>query len=207
MAYSKWAWRASHTNGAIPISELAEIVPKTYDLDLDGPAVMHPEAAAAMSAWLAEAEATGHGDLRVKYSYRPIDVQRVKYQAYLDRGKAPPIVAVPGTSNHGWAVSVDFSWSKDSTIAWAHRTASRFGYEFDVPSEIWHCTYQGGWKDEEEMSYQEFKEGWKRFVDGKPKPSDTGDVLFGWNAARYAASNPKPGDPGTHTHEVTGTAA
>ena len=201
MAYDKEDLRAQVENGKIPKSLLKEIVPTQYDPDLQGPGIMHPEAADAMSALLAAAKEAGHPGLRVKYSYRTIDKQWEKWRDYQAGGN---LAAYPGTSNHGWAVTGDMTWSQSSDIAWAHSNCQRFGYKFDVPSENWHMTYQGGYKpdkgEDDDVNLEKYTDGWdlyeerfkKQGKDPGPPPEDR-DKWFkkGWNAARLAVNNPK----------------
>ena len=210
--YDKWAWRAQNKNGEIDRSKLAEIVPTQNDWDLHGPGIMHPDAARAISAMLFDAKEAGAGDVWCKYSYRPIAVQWEKWRAYLARGKTPPIVAEPGTSNHGWAVTVDLHWSKSSSIQWFHANCAKYGFKFDVPSENWHMTYQPGdirpavLEAEKEMGYADFKEGVKAKKDGKNLPDNASvDFAFGYRLEERATTLPKPtaGSPGPHTHEAT----
>lgn len=49
--------------------------------------------------------------------------------------------AVPGTSNHGWGLSVDLGLDAEAT-RWMGANASRFGFFNDVPGEPWHWTYR-----------------------------------------------------------------
>jgi hypothetical protein len=139
MGYNRFLWRLTVRNGVIPRHKLAQVVPMQYDIDLGGPALMHPEAAAAMSALLDQAPE----GLRVKYAYRTLGTQWEKWHNYQAGGN---LAAYPGTSNHGYAVSVDFTGMSWPVIAWLKNNARRFGYVNDVPSEIWHYTYQGGFK-------------------------------------------------------------
>ena len=50
----------------------------------------------------------------------------------------------------------------------------------------------------DEMAYADFKDGWKSFRLGNPRPAQDGDQRFGWDAAHFAAYNPPalPGPPG-----------
>ena len=139
--YNKTAWRNQQTNGRIPTSELDQLDPSVYDRDLNGPALMHPDAARAMSAMLFMAEMEGHDDLVLVLSYRTVAKQWEKWWDYQNGGN---LAAYPGTSNHGWAVAADMGWRNTSTIQWAHAEASKYGFKFDVPSESWHMTYQDG---------------------------------------------------------------
>jgi len=186
--YNKTQWRASVNNGDIPRDLLAEVYPQQYDIDLQGPAIAHPDAALAMSDFLAEAKAQGI-HIWVKYSYRTLSKQWEKWIDYQNGGN---LAAYPGTSNHGWAVAFDLSWSQDSDIAWAHHNAERFGFKFDIPSESWHITYQGGYAEEVDMNLDEYEEGWDAQLAGIAfKDFWTKHKKRGFNAAKVATSRPK----------------
>lgn len=205
--YVKEQWRAQVENGQIPRHLLAEVVPKMYDPDLEGPAIAHPEAAAAISAMF---EACPYKAIAVKYSYRTLAKQWEKWNNYQAGGN---LAAYPGTSNHGWAVAFDLNWSDPRAINWFHANCRRFGFLFDVTGENWHITYQGGYVEEEdEMTPEQieklkdaasFKSGLLAFVeaalqaekDGKkipdaPKNRDKG-FYEGWKVGRFAFRNPK----------------
>ncbi|QGG97136.1 hypothetical protein GH723_14760 [Actinomarinicola tropica] len=51
------------------------------------------------------------------------------------------LAATPGTSNHGWGLSVDLDLNPASE-AWMKANAPRFGFVEDVPREPWHWTYR-----------------------------------------------------------------
>lgn len=200
MTYDKAAWRGSVVNGRIPADKLAAIVPTQYDPDLDGPALMHPEAAAAMSALLAAARASGVTELKVKYSYRTFAKQQEKYDNYLNGGN---LAAVPGTSNHGWAVAVDFTGLTTRALAWLRANAGEYGFLNDVPSENWHYTYQGGFNMCAKCD--ELVAGLSAFIQGAAAPADgAGAKVF--RALTKAAALPKPTGCGKdcachkHTH-------
>jgi len=59
-------------------------------------------------------------------------------------------------------------------------------------------------EEDDEMSYQEFKQGWKAFRQGEAEPAEPGDLRFGYMAAKYAGENPAGGDapsvPTAHEH-------
>jgi hypothetical protein len=199
VAYDKDAWRASVTNGKIPRSKLAEIEPAQYDPDLQGPALMHPEAARAMGDMLRAAAGARHAGLRVRYSYRTLAKQWEKWNDYQAGGN---LAAYPGTSNHGWAVACDLTWGTSGDILWAHENAQRFGFRFDVPIENWHITYQGGYEPPEgvdDVKYEKFKDGYRKYQtrakeqgkDPGPVPSTMTDpdAKFGWQAARFGFTN------------------
>lgn len=198
------AWRSKQPNGRIPLNQLAVIEPLQFDLDLGGPARMYPPAAAAMSSLLAEAREDGYG-INVKYSYRTLAVQWVKWRNFLNGGN---LAARPGTSNHGLGLSVDLTNISESDIGWLRRHAMQFGYINDVPSEVWHWTYQGGYDPgrDEDMNLDKYVDGEslyrKRYKErlraGKPnadpgEPPPERDRWFkaGWNAARFGANNPR----------------
>lgn len=54
-----------------------------------------------------------------------------------------PTTAVPGTSNHGWGLAIDFvvtsSWQ-----TWMLANAGRFGWSWEIQSEAWHLRYVAG---------------------------------------------------------------
>lgn len=211
MAYDKDAWRRQVKNGMIAPSMLAEIEPRQFDIDLNGPAVMHPEAAAAMSALLKQAKADGITSLYVKYSYRTIAKQWEKWENYQNGGN---LAAYPGTSNHGWAVAVDFSGLTTAALAWVKQNAKKYCFLNDVPSENWHYTYQGGYtpEPEDDVTGDDLLKGIKAFTQGDPEPAE-GPAAAVWRALTKAASQPKPADhehaglaKKAHEHEVKGKA-
>jgi LAS superfamily LD-carboxypeptidase LdcB len=56
------------------------------------------------------------------------------------RGTWPP---PPGTSNHGWGLSVDINVAADARAGrWLHANTARYGFFNDVPTEPWHWTYR-----------------------------------------------------------------
>lgn len=151
MAYRAWLWRLQVRNGQIPRERLAPISPPQYDADIGGPALMHPEAAAAMSALLRDAP----WGLHVKYGYRDLATQWQKWWNYQYGGN---LAAYPGTSNHGYGVSADLTGLSWTVQQWLNNNARRFGFVNDVPSEVWHWTYTGGWKgDVDDMTPEQKK--------------------------------------------------
>jgi hypothetical protein len=147
VAYDREAWRASVQNGRIPRDKLEQIDPVQFDPDLGGPALMHPEAAEAMGTLIRQAWEDGATGLLVKYSYRTFAKQQEKWDNYkgpdgrIGTGDDGNLAAQPGTSNHGWAVAVDFTGLGENEINWLRRNSRRFGFVNDVPSEVWHYTY------------------------------------------------------------------
>lgn len=53
--------------------------------------------------------------------------------------------AVPGTSNHGWAIAVDVANASGARLAWLERYAVTFGWSWElVPEEPWHLRNYSG---------------------------------------------------------------
>ncbi len=52
------------------------------------------------------------------------------------------LAAVPGTSNHGWGLSLDLSLD-DRAQQWMRDNGWRYSFFEDVPNEPWHWTYRG----------------------------------------------------------------
>jgi len=72
----------------------------------------------------------------------------------LPNGKWPAMAATPGTSNHGWALAVDFAEELDSdpqvesissrAVAWLVKNAHIYGWSAEAQSEPWHWRYVAG---------------------------------------------------------------
>lgn len=59
----------------------------------------------------------------------------------------PPPAAVPGTSNHGWAIAVDCPSPRAQ--AWIRKHGRRYGWSWDEGKrvgEVWHFRYVGGYR-------------------------------------------------------------
>ena len=125
-----------YPNGMLPESALCP-------LDVGGGHRLRADAAAAFNRLYAA------GGPCVTDSYRTyagqVDVFRRK----------PDLAAVPGTSNHGWGVAVDFGCGADSfdspAYAWLKSNAGRFGFAHPLWAEPggsrpepWHWEYVGG---------------------------------------------------------------
>ena len=151
--YDKEAWRASVLNGKIGPFKLAQVEawPVPFDRDLNGPTIMHPEAASAMGVMLRTAWAQGVG-IRPSLTYRTFAKQLEKWEDFQSGGN---LAARPGTSNHGWGVAADMSWENEAAWQWMKNNAARFGYIFDVPSERWHITYQENQWRRQDMTEEE----------------------------------------------------
>ena len=112
------------------------------------PEALHPIGQGAHSMWAPAAEAfqrmseaAGRDGitLRVTDSYRSYAEQvalAVRKGLYGHGGLA----ARPGTSNHGWGLSIDVD-TANGTLEWLRAHAAEFGYDEDVPGEPWHWTY------------------------------------------------------------------
>ena len=118
-------------NGRIPPTELVSIGHGDHRL--------HGPAAQAFQQMETAARAQGV-NLGVIASYRDLpNQQRIAQEKglYSQGGLA----AAPGTSNHGWGLSVDFDLNPASQ-EWLKANAPRFGFVEDVPREPWHWTYR-----------------------------------------------------------------
>jgi hypothetical protein len=80
-------------------------------------------------------------DLRVVDGYRTVAEQSRLYELYL-RGRGN-LAAAPGTSNHGWGLSVDLDVrGEEGASKWLRNNAARYGFFNDVTTEPWHWTYR-----------------------------------------------------------------
>ncbi len=207
------AWKQEVDNGRIPLSKLRAISPPDYDADLQGPAMMHPEAAYNYELMHAAAKADGI-DLAISYSYRTYAKQLEKWANYQAGGN---VAAQPGASNHGWALALDLNIARISStdwrpmpglsaerFNWLKQHAGRYGYHNnDASSEPWHWDYEGGGQEEEDMTaYEDFKTGVRLKKDGKPLPRNANpDVQFGYNMEERATTLPKPEAGAAHDHD------
>ena len=118
-------------NGRIPVDMLVAVG--------DGSERLYGAAAEAFRRMTAHAWRSGV-DLRVNDGYRNLaDQERLARELglYRDGGAA----AVPGTSTHGWGISVDVD-SDGGAHDWLRTNAARFGFIDDVRGEPWHWTYR-----------------------------------------------------------------
>jgi D-alanyl-D-alanine carboxypeptidase len=124
---------AAYGNGKIPAAALTPL--GHGDHRLWAPAA---EAFRAME----QAAAKDGVTLKVTDSYRSyegqVDVARRK-GLYAEGGLA----AKPGTSEHGWGLSVDLSLDGRAQ-SWMRTHGARFGFEENVPREPWHWTFTSG---------------------------------------------------------------
>lgn len=119
-------------NGRIPDGVLVPVG--------QGSHVLYPPAAEAFKAAVATAAADGI-QLRITDSYRTYDqqVDLVERKGLYSQGGYG---AVPGTSNHGWGLAVDFDVTDPTTLAWLRNNAYRFGFVEAVPREPWHWEFR-----------------------------------------------------------------
>ena len=118
-------------NGRIPASALTPIGEGSHRL--------HAPAAEAFKALKSAAAADGV-KIGITDSYRSHDAQvdLAKRKGLYSQGG---LAATPGTSNHGWGMSVDLDL--DATAQrWMRQNAGRFGFVEDVPREPWHWTFR-----------------------------------------------------------------
>ena len=198
-AYDRAEWRATHSNGKISRDELAEIA-GDLDKDLDGPPIMHPEAAWNYQRMRDAAKDAGVR-LAISYSYRNYETQEHKYDLYKNHGGN--LAAKPGTSNHGWGLALDLKIdeSSDPAFVWLKGNAREFGFfNDDAPSEPWHWDYEGGHPiEEDQMTPEELAEfkALKKIVadheelitalrEGLNSPEDPADFM--WAGKRVATS-------------------
>jgi D-alanyl-D-alanine carboxypeptidase len=123
---------ASYGNGRIPLEMMQPVG--------DGSERLFGPAAAAFRRMASDAWRAGV-DLRVSDGYRNIDDQHRladELGLYRDGGLA----AVPGTSTHGWGLSVDVDTDSAGAVEWLRENAAAYGFFDDVPGEPWHWTYR-----------------------------------------------------------------
>ncbi|OMQ16010.1 hypothetical protein A7K94_0205445 [Modestobacter sp. VKM Ac-2676] len=110
------AW-GGFTNGEIPRDQLCSI---------GYPHRLRCDAAAAYSAMSAAYQATFGAPLCITDSYRSLGAQVDVHH------RKPRITAIPGTSNHGWALAVDLCGgiNRFGTVqtAWMQANAGRWGW-------------------------------------------------------------------------------
>jgi D-alanyl-D-alanine carboxypeptidase len=119
-------------NGRIPEGALVSL--GTGGHRLWGPAA---EAFRQMSASAAESGVR----LEVTDSYRSYD-QQVDVARRKGLYRNGGLAAEPGTSTHGWGLSVDVE-TAGAALGWLRRYGAQFGFVEDVAREPWHWTYAG----------------------------------------------------------------
>ena len=122
---------AAFGNGRIPAEALTSIGVGNHRLW--GPA------ARSFQRLLSDARAQGI-DIGVTDSYRSYDsqVDLARRKGLYSNGG---LAATPGTSNHGWGLSVDLDLNPTAQ-SWMRANADRYGFVEDVPREPWHWTFR-----------------------------------------------------------------
>jgi len=123
---------AAYGNGQIPIDSLETIGQGGHRL--------YAPAAESYKALVAAAKLDGI-DLTVTDSYRTYDQQvdlAARKGIYADGGLA----AVPGTSNHGWGLAVDFNVNSPAALEWLKNNGHSFGWVEAVKREPWHWEFR-----------------------------------------------------------------
>lgn len=155
------------SNGRLPRSILVTVAGQAGGADVT---LVEP-AARAWAAMAAAAAEAGHV-LKIGWvnsAYRPYsDQERIFRARYYPsmfgtrswqgkrwrKHKGVAAAAVPGTSNHGWALAVDVGEESDGdagtesldagTLSWLKIHAHRFGWSWEIQSEPWHLRYWAG---------------------------------------------------------------
>jgi LAS superfamily LD-carboxypeptidase LdcB len=119
-------------NGRIPAAALQPIGVGNHRL--------WAPAATAFTRIVADARAAGV-DIGVTDSYRSYDqqVDLARRKGLYSQGG---LAATPGTSNHGWGMSLDLDLNSRAQ-SWMRANAGRYGFVEDVPREPWHWTFHG----------------------------------------------------------------
>lgn len=123
---------AVYGNGQVPTSALASVGTTGHRL--------WAPAASAFETLLAAAKSDGV-DIGITDSYRTYDSQVDLAQRkglYSEGGLA----AKPGTSDHGWGLSLDLRLDP-AALSWMRANGATYGFAEDVPREPWHWTFQG----------------------------------------------------------------
>lgn len=123
---------AVYGNGQVPASALASVGTTGHRL--------WAPAASAFETLLAAAKTDGV-DIGITDSYRTYDSQvdlAERKGLYSEGGLA----AKPGTSDHGWGLSLDLRLDP-AALNWMRANGATYGFAEDVPREPWHWTFQG----------------------------------------------------------------
>jgi hypothetical protein len=112
-------------------------------VDVGGGKFLHPAAAASWDRMVAACRAATGGRLYIagfQDAYRPY-TRQVMFWARYRRGTGN-LAARPGTSNHGWGLAVDVSYSSRAVQFWLGHNARKFGWGRE-PTEAWHWNFVG----------------------------------------------------------------
>lgn len=128
-------------NGAIPAEDLVQVsYPGVRETP---PVLLRADAAVALVSMLEAYHAETGDYLPVDEGYRDLAGQQRAFDEY-----GWPRAAIPGTSNHGEGVAVDFVNPPvvrgEAPHSWLTANASRFGFEpLTDPDEPWHWDHAG----------------------------------------------------------------
>ena len=123
---------AVYGNGQVPTSALASVGTTGHRL--------WAPAASAFETLLTAAKGDGV-EIGITDSYRTYDSQvdlAARKGLYSEGGLA----AKPGTSDHGWGMSLDLKLDP-AALSWMRANGATYGFAEDVPREPWHWTFQG----------------------------------------------------------------
>ena len=122
----------AYGNGKIPPTALSSIG--------EGSHRMWAPAAGSFKELRAAAAAAGV-EIGITDSYRSYDqqVDLAKRKGLYSQGG---LAATPGTSNHGWGMSLDLDLDPKA-LEWMRANGEKYGFVEDVPREPWHWTYHG----------------------------------------------------------------
>jgi zinc D-Ala-D-Ala carboxypeptidase len=123
----------AYGNGKIPPTALAEIG--------EGEHRMWAPAAKSFQS-LRQAAAADGVTIGVTDSYRSYE-QQVDLAERKGLYSQGGLAATPGTSNHGWGMSLDLDLDSKAQ-SWMRANGEKYGFVEDVPREPWHWTYHGG---------------------------------------------------------------
>lgn len=121
----------SYGNGKIPAGALSEIGVGSHR--------MYGPAAESFKRMMADAKSAGV-NIGVTDSYRSYE-QQVDLAERKGLYSQGGLAATPGTSNHGWGLSLDLDLNSEAQ-AWMRANGERYGFAEDVPREPWHWTYR-----------------------------------------------------------------
>lgn len=123
---------AAFGNGKIPRDALAPVGSTGHRL--------WAPASTSFEGLLAAAKADGV-DIGITDSYRSYEsqVDLAERKGLYSQGG---LAAKPGTSDHGWGLSVDLKLDGPA-LAWMRANGASHGFVEDVPREPWHWTFQG----------------------------------------------------------------
>lgn len=110
---------------------------------------LRPEAAGALDALDFYFQREFGHPVPVLEGMRGIEMQIYYWDRYINRRPGWTVAAVPGTSNHGWGLAVDFGTPLNTTAsrehAWTAAHAPLFGWEWTGRNfgEPWHFDFTG----------------------------------------------------------------